>query len=184
MKKELRIGKLEAARRQLETAIKLYFHYSDPISIHTLSAAAYNVLRAINKDHGGTPMFAKEFLVQHIAPGQEKHVMSQVNEAENFFKHADRDPDKVLHFKLFLTEIFLLDACGKYHDLTGELVPVFQVFFYWVIIHHPKLFKLPAEAQMLAEGLQEDLSSLSRQDFFRVALPFAVQQNTPTEGNG
>lgn len=34
----LRLGKLEAARRQLETAIRLYFEHGDEVSIHTLAA--------------------------------------------------------------------------------------------------------------------------------------------------
>jgi hypothetical protein len=38
------ITKLDAARRQLETAIKLYFDEGDPGSIQTLCSAAYNGL--------------------------------------------------------------------------------------------------------------------------------------------
>jgi hypothetical protein len=30
----MQLSKLEAARRQLETAIKLYFEYGDEVSIH------------------------------------------------------------------------------------------------------------------------------------------------------
>ncbi len=33
----MKILKLEAAKNQLETAIKLYFQDADPISIHTLA---------------------------------------------------------------------------------------------------------------------------------------------------
>ena len=36
---ELLITKLEAACRQLNTAVRLYFFEADPISVHTLAAA-------------------------------------------------------------------------------------------------------------------------------------------------
>lgn len=49
----LRLSKLDAARRQLETATKLYFEHGDEVSIHTLAAAAYSVIRDINEHRGG-----------------------------------------------------------------------------------------------------------------------------------
>jgi hypothetical protein len=33
---KVRVTKLDAAKKQLETAIMLYFHDGDPVSIHTL----------------------------------------------------------------------------------------------------------------------------------------------------
>jgi hypothetical protein len=41
--KKLKISKLDAAKRQLEVAIRLYFYFGDPVAIHTLTAAAYNI---------------------------------------------------------------------------------------------------------------------------------------------
>ena len=52
----MQLSKLEAARRQLETAIKLYFADGDDVSIHSLVAAAYALLRDINEYRGGEPM--------------------------------------------------------------------------------------------------------------------------------
>jgi hypothetical protein len=45
----LRIGKLDAARRQLQTAIALWFDERDPVAIHTLSVAAYEIVHTISK---------------------------------------------------------------------------------------------------------------------------------------
>lgn len=56
---EFRVAKLDAAKRQLETAIRLYFASADPVSIHTLTAAAYQLLLDLNKKAGGEPMFMK-----------------------------------------------------------------------------------------------------------------------------
>jgi hypothetical protein len=53
MPAQLHFSKLDVALRQLETAVTLYFHSADPVSIHTLTAAAYNVLRDL-KTHRGS----------------------------------------------------------------------------------------------------------------------------------
>jgi hypothetical protein len=47
--KGLRIGKLDAARRQLETAIILWFTDGDPVAIHTLAFAAYEIIHVVSK---------------------------------------------------------------------------------------------------------------------------------------
>jgi hypothetical protein len=47
------VNKLEAARRQLETAITLYFAEDDEVSIATLAGAAYGLIRDINEKQTG-----------------------------------------------------------------------------------------------------------------------------------
>jgi hypothetical protein len=117
---QLTISKLDAARRQLETAIRLYFHQGDPVSIHTLVAAAYNVIRDINKHRGGSKMVMKEQLFEFVKPEKRGEFHDLLNQAENFFKHADRDHDATLEFSPKEAEMLLWDACSKYWELTGE----------------------------------------------------------------
>src|SRR5271165_3353782 len=45
----LTITKFEAARRQLGTAIVLWFSDDDPVSIHTLACAAYEIIHKLTK---------------------------------------------------------------------------------------------------------------------------------------
>src|SRR5260221_11225206 len=54
--KPILITKLEAARRQLATAIELWFLDGDPISIHTLAFAAHEVVHVIFRKNGGTDL--------------------------------------------------------------------------------------------------------------------------------
>ena len=49
---KLRISKIDAARRQLDCAIELWFFDKDEISIHTLAAAAYQIIHDL-KVHKG-----------------------------------------------------------------------------------------------------------------------------------
>lgn len=46
------VTKLDAARRQLETAERLWFLEDDPASIHTLAAAAHRVVHDIAEKAG------------------------------------------------------------------------------------------------------------------------------------
>lgn len=61
MKKKLKISKLDAAKRQLETAIRLYFNSADPVSIHTLACAAHSIISDLNKKYKGKPMIMSDF---------------------------------------------------------------------------------------------------------------------------
>src|SRR5262245_51955519 len=90
------ITKLEAARRQLETALHLYFQESDPVSIHSLAAASHEVLTNISrKTESGTQMIF-DLVSEWTKEEYRKEVRRKLHDAQNFFKHADQDHDQVL----------------------------------------------------------------------------------------
>src|SRR5712692_11905589 len=97
MERVLKISKLEAAKRQLETAINLYFSEGDPISIHTLTSAGYNIIRDVSEKQGRS-LIVKDLAVSVAKPEFRKMVRDELNRAENFFKHADRDHANTLEF--------------------------------------------------------------------------------------
>ena len=168
---ELNISKLDAARRQLETAIRLYFSEADPISIHTLTAAAYNVIHDVNESRGGKPMFVKRTDI--IKPEHVKEFRAKINEAENFFKHGDRDADGTLRFKPAVTEYLMFDACLRYCNLTAEIIPLFSVLVKWFELSHPNLFNLTAEEEAFYKRFGE--AKPGRQEFLSIALPIESQ---------
>ena len=47
------ITKLEAAKRQLDCALELFFDEKDAVPIHTLACAAHQVIYDINRDQNG-----------------------------------------------------------------------------------------------------------------------------------
>lgn len=174
-RQKLTISKLDAVKRQLETAIRLYFVYGDPVAIHTLTSAAYNVIRDINKRRGGPPLFAKDGFLDYIKEGHEREVRELINGAENFFKHADRDHDETLDFNPEQSEFLILEGCGTYWKLTGEFPPLFRIYQTWFVAHHQTLFKLPDEQKSLIAQSASAVSQVSRELFFTQALPSAMK---------
>jgi hypothetical protein len=165
------ISKLDAARRQLETAITLYFHEGDPVSIHTLTGAAYEVLQHLNRAKGGEPMI-KDSLKDRVKPQFVRDISRKLNEAQNFFKHADKDPDEVLTaFTSGQTEYLLLDACWAYCRLTGERLPVLNVFEKWASVTFAKNAVMYDPKDDLQ--LPKKLGTLRRHEFFTQLLPVA-----------
>lgn len=173
--KNLKISKLDAAKRQLETVIRLYFASGDPVSIHTLTAAAYNIIRDVNKNRGGDPLFAKDRFLNHIKEGHENDVRILINAAENFFKHADRDHDSTIDFNPDQSEFLIFEGCIAYRELTGESPPLLRLFEVWFIAQHPKYFKFNEENQRAVNEGASAIVGSSRESFFTKALPIFMR---------
>jgi sRNA-binding regulator protein Hfq len=65
--KPLIINKLEAARRQLITAIRMYFANGDEISTHTLTAAAFEILDDLD-NHGANTGTVFDHAEEYVEP--------------------------------------------------------------------------------------------------------------------
>jgi hypothetical protein len=46
---KITVTKIDAAKRQLRTAIRLWFEDGDPVSIHALAFAAYEIAHVVSK---------------------------------------------------------------------------------------------------------------------------------------
>ncbi|PKN68652.1 MAG: hypothetical protein CVU54_13545 [Deltaproteobacteria bacterium HGW-Deltaproteobacteria-12] len=171
---ELILSKLDCAKRQIEVAIKLYFHFDDPVSIHTLTAAAYNILRDINKSRGNDPLLLKEwFVINMVKPEMRDEYRKLVNKAENFFKHADRDSEETHTFYPSQTEIMLWEAVEVYQRLTGEITPLLHIFRGWFMMNHLNFFtEMP---KIDKEKLSLGYKQAERTKFFVDMLPLAYR---------
>ena len=175
---KLQISKLDAARRQLETAIRLYFSQCDPVSIHTLISAAYNVLRDINKKLGGDKLLMKDGLIERVKEGHEKEAWQLINKAENFFKHADKDHEEILEFNPNLSEYLMWEACAIYVELTSESPPLFKLYHSWFIAHHQNLFILKEDEKIALALGSEEILQTGKEQFLNMVLPILTKINT------
>ena len=159
----IKIPKLETARRQLDTAIALFFQGADPVSIHTLACAAYDVIDNVNQNRGRMEMFVKRRYPR--LPG--KLSVAEINSVQNFFKHADRDPEGELEFFPEMTEPIMADACRTYMDMTGESVAIFHCLLWWFKSREGVAgFDFPPEKHGFLQDLLALFASGDRAGFF------------------
>lgn len=165
------INKLDAAQRQLESAIFLYFYDQDPVSIHTLTAASYNILRDICKKLGLPPVLIKGLLLDYVREEKKKDFIHLLNEAENFFKHADQDHNGIIKFNPGQTELLLYDACSKYHEITHRIIPRLYLFQIWYMVNHVELFILPDEINTAIRTVKRTSVYGNRGEYYETLLP-------------
>lgn len=176
MRKVITVSKLDAVKRQLETAVHLYFLSRDPISIHTRTAAAYGILKALNKHRSGKNMLMDEIVSAYTKPGFEKEVYRKLHEAENFFKHADRDPESTLEFCPDATEMVLWQGCVKYSELSGEQTPTLQAMNGWVQINHSNWFKFEEWRKQYFSEAAQLTQSIGKEVFYKEFLKLKLNE--------
>jgi len=174
MNPKLKLSKLDCARRQLELAIELYFLERDPVSIHTLVGAARQLLVDINKHRGGKPLFTEvEGLKGIVIPGKEMELSKIFKKAENFFKHADNDPEATIDFSSEINEMLLWEASCKYIELTSETTPTMKAMYAWFQARNPHLFKIDnsqSSQRVILNRAASWVKTVSKTQFFQEML--------------
>lgn len=167
MSHTIKVSKLDVARRQLEQAIFLFFNDGDPIAIHTLVAAAYNIIRDLNIKTNADGKMIKTKLVNEAKESERKRIRDKISEAENFFKHADRDPEALLNFNPAMTGLLLYDATQHLKALTGKDSAYFKVYNAWVIVMNIGVAGVPSDLKNRVLADAPAALSMGRQAFFK-----------------
>jgi hypothetical protein len=134
------VTKLDAARRQLRTAVTLFFQDGDRVSIRTLAAAAHQVLSDLLK-HAGKKTRLERNAEDVVKPEYRREYRDAIRRAQNFFKHADKEPNPtaVVEFDPRQTHYILLDCFEAYMLLTGRSMRELWLFFGWFALENPDL---------------------------------------------
>lgn len=170
------LSKINVAERQLETAIRLYFLNDDPVSIHTLSASAYGVLRDMALARNIPLLTAEQRLIERAVPGKERELLAALRRHQNFFKHADRDAGSNIDFNPDSTECLLFDGVASYVQLTGKITPVMGAFSLWCEYQNRGIMK--PEYSDYRNALEEcsEVFSDGRQSYFSKVYPIIQQK--------
>jgi hypothetical protein len=171
------VTKLEAAERQLRVAIRLFFERKDMIAVHTLTAAALEILRELGRPRGFKSLF--EHAGESIRPEKRREVLNIVREAQNFFKHAGRDLRKELKFYHTATPLFMFDAVKLEHKLTGYLSAESTVFLAWYAFKNPAIF---LDHEAVPQAVAELAKVVNLDDF--EAFLFLIDHYPKTKGDG
>jgi hypothetical protein len=130
------ITKEEAARRQLETSIALFFCENDEISIHVLASSAAQILTDVCKTLEIKSWH--DLFMEHVRLEYVKFATYKMKEAYNYFKHAVRDAfDPLTRFSTGVNVTLLFGCCWDYQNAFGELPSVLSVFFWWTVAIFP-----------------------------------------------
>ena len=128
-----KINKPEAARRQIDAAIRMLFNGEDPIAIYKLTMSGLQVLRDL-------PAKQSENIVDSainatLDPREKKLVFQKMREYDNFLKHAEKDPTELLdeiEWEKAIDRI-LLHACLYYDSLGHEFTPEMFALVGWLV---------------------------------------------------
>jgi len=111
----VRLTKLEAARRQIESAIWLWFVGDDLVSVHALTAAAHRLLLelAALRETAAWP-----YTAAYLPKGTYKDRRAKSQNPVTFFKHAKKK--ETYEVSEQWTELYLFDAVMAYTSLADD----------------------------------------------------------------
>jgi len=148
-----KVSKIDAAERQLKTAIKLFFDEGDLVSIHTLVSAADGILTGLCKKKGIPPGVLRDVEL-FVVPGREKEWLKALNKAQNFFKHADNDPSEIYELNAKGVHMHMFSAVEAFQRLTKKLFVQAFVFEIWFFANNPKLLKEGEYKDAIVSGVE------------------------------
>lgn len=119
------ISKIDAAKRQIDTAIELYFSGGDFLSIYSISFAAHQILNDIYRRH------QNDGFLEQLSGKLPPDFRACLAKPANFLKHADRDHDAYLpEISYVQIEAVLCVATILYRRISGDLTLKMKGFDY------------------------------------------------------
>lgn len=166
---KLPVTKIDAAVRQLETAITLWFHDGDPVPICTLSHAAYEILYRLSAPTRKRPAI---FDAAAIKPEFVEDFKSLFRSGPDFLKHAGKDPHETHFLAVKNQPAIFLDAVSMYNGMGFGMRPIFRVFQDWLWLTEPRFFIKKAQDVFGADTPVDEIIAEGRQSYFATAVPF------------
>lgn len=165
------VTQLEAAHKQLKTAIVLWLNDDDPVSIHTLAFAAHQIVHDLNRQQKGPPLLLDSPLIR---PEKKQEFVNIVKGDANYFKHADdrgkkRKAPPSIDFEPSINEHLFGFTIHGLKGMGEQLTPHEIAFDAWYGINRPELLT-DAGLQLLQNSIHADTirwaRSLPKKHFF------------------
>jgi len=180
------ITKTDAAERQLNTAIRLFFENRDHLSSYALAVASREVTDDVIQSRYGE-LYQRELaqvgdpqkvrlsyryeLKILIKPEFYKNFLTLDRKWQNFLKHADKDPDaEIKPFKTKFLALVIVWAIKNYIVLTQNWTIEMKTFFAWFAVAEPQLVKPAPEAMTTCKTIAEMRNYISGDPYDRNAL--------------
>jgi hypothetical protein len=172
-----KINKLDAAVRQINTAILLWFSSDDEISVHTLACSAHQIVHDINQQN------AKHELIYNnlnVKDEYRREANRRFKECYNFLKHADNDADDIIEFNPADTELFIMFTLLGLEYLGVKLNNTREAFLVYYFLSHPDFLTEKGRKTIIdpiPESQREQMLSCNRQSFLEAYL--RLRNNMP-----
>jgi len=174
--KKFTVSKIDAASSQLDTAIALWFHDQDPVSVHTLAAAAYQITHDIKRHRGIDHDLLYDSRM--VKDEYRKEWMTAMKKAQNFFKHADRDPDAegTVDLHDIGNVIFIMMGMAGLQLLGVKPSHQVNTFMLWLTLNEPSVIspdyleRFNAGAKGVGVGDLEDIRKIHKAEFFELVM--------------
>lgn len=179
------ITKTNAAERQLNTAIRLFFENRDHLSSYALAVASrevtddviqsrYSELYQRELVRVGDPLKVRlsyrDELEILIKPEFYKDFLRLDRKWQNFLKHANKNPDAEIEpFKAKLLVLVIIWAIKNCFLLTQHLTTEMAVFLAWFAVAEPQLVK-PTPEDVMTKAIAEMRSIVSGDPYDRITL--------------
>ena len=126
------INKIEVATREVRTSVRFIFEETDPIIVHSIISAAHQILSDLSRQHQRARSMVKP-------PGCNRKLL---NNAANFFKHADRDPSERINIEPLpeMNSMLLVDAIVMLQTISGSLPMEAKIFWAWYMVNREEDF--------------------------------------------
>lgn len=152
------------ARGQLDTAITVWFYYGDPVSIHTLAAAAQGILQGVAGKERPSPFL--KFLKT-----KPKSFQKKVTDPQNVFKDAGKNPKHVIPYDPLVGETIITSAILHYQNVYHTLTPFMRAFLIRFSFERPTVYDPDELSEKVTHGIKiDDLRRLDRPAFLDVVL--------------
>lgn len=178
------VGHQEAASRQLEQALFLWFHkdcdyvVSDASAIHTLAVAVQGILWAYAHDSRQRPSILRQ-KIENLPADQYANIV----DSQNFFKHGgtgrseEKGKRKAVSHLPDLTDLFLADNVCTFNRLFLISSPLMDMFRLRYSLSFPKskINIETLEMKLVSSGhTLEAVAALDRKTFYEFVSPYAV----------
>jgi len=169
-----KVKKIEAAERQLDLAIRLFFKRADSISVHTLTCAAHKILCDIGKKAGIKNLRDDSW----VRDDKKTEFHKIISGAENFFKHGSRSKDEEFQFRPEVTPYYIIDSVALISKLGHKCSNEQNCFSLWFHLKNPDLLNFDElkKNPSIAYGI-EQLEKTDPDDFELFSM--ALEKMTP-----
>lgn len=165
----IQVNAIEAAQRQIDSAIRMTFDGEDPIAIEALTAATHRLIRDDQQSRGDVDAHLR--LGDWISPVHAARFWRHFSAAAEFLKQPGWNPETVFDLEEETNDFLIVFAARWFQGLGYTASREMRVFATWYVACNPGILRaeampdMPLTAQL--EAMSKVLRDLSRADRLR-----------------